>query len=47
MKVNVPIHGLDLVDPLLDRSHDVVVESLMTMNGFGNHVFNELIIDFE
>lgn len=36
----MPLHGLKFGDPLLDRGENVIVESLMSVGGFVDHILD-------
>lgn len=43
----MPLHGFQFFYPSFDRRYDVVIKSLMSANCFVNHIFYQLIVDFE
>lgn len=43
----MPLHSFQLDNPLPDRSHDIVVQTLVTIHSFVYHVFDDLVIDLE
>lgn len=40
MGQDMPLHGLKFGDPLLDRGENVIVESLMSVGGFVDHILD-------
>lgn len=43
----MPLHGLKFDNPLFDGSQDVIIQSLVAIQRFIDHILDELVVDLE